>query len=148
MGFELECGVDPFRPPDLPGIEVTFEALHLNRSLVLLVGRHRLLVWGTMSKREINLRLLKSAVNAVLDHLVEDLGIESVAIEDEQNSYWDCPYPEMHDVSTQPGDLTVGQLSDDFGFVKLVRRGQSADLAYNLVHIAPLLRYIGETVKS
>jgi len=101
-----------------------------------------------MSKREIDLKMLKSAVNAVLDHLVEDLGIETVAIEGEKHSYWDCPYPEMHDVSTQPSDLTVGQLSDDFDFVKLIRRGQSADISYNLVHIAPLLRYIGETIKS
>ena len=101
-----------------------------------------------MSKREINLKVLKFAVNAILDHLVEDLGIENVAIEDENDSYWDCPYPEMHDVSMQPSDLTIGQLSDDFDFVKLVRRGQSADVSYNLVHIAPLLRYFGETLKS
>ena len=101
-----------------------------------------------MPKREIDLKVLKSAVNAVLDHLVEDLGIENVAIEDEKDAYWDCPYPEMQDVSMQPSDLTLGQLSDDFDFVKLVRRGQSADISYNLVHIAPLLRYIGETIKS
>jgi len=101
-----------------------------------------------MSKREINLKVLKSAVNAVLDHLVEDLGIENIAIEEGKDSYWDCPYPEMQDVSMQPSDLTVGQLSDDFHFVKLVRRGQSADVSYNLVHIAPLLRYIGERIRS
>jgi hypothetical protein len=101
-----------------------------------------------MSKHEIDLKVLKSAVNAVLDHLLEDLEIENVAIESGKDFYWDCPYPEMHDVSMQPSDLTVGQLSDDFDFVKLIRRGQSADISYNLVHIAPLLRYIGETVKS
>lgn len=101
-----------------------------------------------MSKREINLTVLKSAVNAVLDHLMEDLGIENFAIEDERDSYWECPYPEMYDVSMLPSNLTVGQLSDDFDFVELVRRGQSADVSYNLVHIAPLLRYIGETAKS
>jgi hypothetical protein len=101
-----------------------------------------------MPKREIELKVLKSAVNAVLDHLVEDLGIEKVAIEDGQDFYWDCPYPEMHTVSTQPTDLTVGRLSDDFDFIKSVHRGQSADVSYNLVHIAPLLRYIGETIKS
>jgi len=39
-------------------------------------------------------------------------------------------------------------LSDDFDFIKSVHRGQSADVSYNLVHIAPLLRYIGETIKS
>jgi hypothetical protein len=82
-----------------------------------------------MSKRQINLKVLQSAVNAILDHLLEDFGIENVTIEDEKNSYWDCPYPEMYDVSMQPSDLTVGQLSDDFDFVKLVRRGQSADIS-------------------
>ena len=96
-----------------------------------------------MPTREINLKVLKAAVNAVLDHLVDDLGIEAVAIEDDKDAYWDCPYPEMHNVSMQPSELSVGQLSDDFDFVKLVRRGQSADDSYNLVHIAPLLRYIG-----
>jgi hypothetical protein len=82
-----------------------------------------------MSKREINLKVLQSAVNAVLDHLLEDLGIENVTIEDEKDSYWDCPYSELHDVSMQPSDLTVGQLSDDFDSAKLVRRGQSADIS-------------------
>jgi hypothetical protein len=101
-----------------------------------------------MPNREIELKVLKSAVNAILDHLMEDLGIENVAIEDGEDSYWDCPYPEMNDVSVQPSDLTVGQLSDDFAFIKLVHRGESADVSYNLVHIAPLLRYIGETIRN
>jgi hypothetical protein len=74
--------------------------------------------------------------------------VVNVTIADEKGSYWDCLYREMHGVSMQPSDLTVGQLSDDFDFVKLVRRGQRADISYNLVHIAPLLRYIGETIKS
>jgi hypothetical protein len=101
-----------------------------------------------MPKPEINLKVLKAAVNAVLDHLMEDLRIEDVTIDDGQDFYWDCPYPEMHAVSMQLTDLTVGRLSEDFDFIKLVHRGQSADVSYNLVHIAPLLRYIGETIKS
>jgi hypothetical protein len=32
-------------------------------------------------------------------------------------------------------------------FTKLIQRGQSGDISYNLVHIAPLLRYIAEKVK-
>ncbi len=101
-----------------------------------------------MPKSEINLKVLKSAVNAVLDHLMEDLAVENVAIEQDKDSYWDCPYPEMHNVAMQPADLTVGQLSDDVDFVRLIHRGPSADISYNLVHIAPLLRYIGETTKN
>jgi hypothetical protein len=44
--------------------------------------------------------------------------------------------------------MDIGNLSDDADFVKLVGRGQSGDVSYNLVHVAPLLRYIGETIKK
>ena len=42
----------------------------------------------------------------------------------------------------------MGKLSDDFDFVNVIQPGEGGDSAYNLVHIAPLLRYIGENVKS
>jgi hypothetical protein len=31
--------------------------------------------------------------------------------------------------------------------MKLIKRGQSGDVSYTLVHIAPLLRFIGEKIK-
>jgi hypothetical protein len=89
---------------------------------------------------------LKLAVNSVLDHLIEDLGLESVPLD--KDHYWDCPAPEIYDSSTRPSELTVGCLTDDMDFIQSIRRGQSADASYNLVHIAPLLRYIAETVKK
>ena len=101
-----------------------------------------------MPKGETNLKVLKSAVNAVLDHQMEDLAVENVTIKRDGDSYWDCPYPEMHNVSMQPADLPVGQLSDDVDFVELIHRGQSADISYNLVQIAPLLGHIGETTQN
>jgi hypothetical protein len=101
-----------------------------------------------MQKNEIDLRSVKGAVNAILDHLIEDLRLESVPIRDGEDLYWDCGAPEAYDVSKKPADLTVGNLTDDMHFVQFVHRGESADVAYNLVHVAPLLRYIGETVKK
>lgn len=100
-----------------------------------------------MQKSDIDLRVVKRAVNAILDHLIEDLQLQSVPIRDGDDLYWDCGAPEAYDVSKKPADLTVGKLSDDIHFVRSVHRGESADAAYNLVHVAPLLRYIGETVK-
>ena len=99
-----------------------------------------------MAENEINLRALKLAVNSVLDHLIEDLGLENVHLD--RDYYWDIPAPEIYDPSTRPSELTVGQLSDDVRFARLVGRGQGGDISYNLVHIAPLLRYIAETVKK
>ncbi len=100
-----------------------------------------------MGTSEINLKSLKTAVDTVLDHLIEDLGLETVKIDEIQQLYWHCPASELHDVSKPPVGLDIGRLGDDIDFVKLIRRGQSADTSYNLVHIAPLLRYIGENIK-
>ena len=101
-----------------------------------------------MASREINVTTLKTAVNAILDHLIEDFGTQTVKIEENQDFYWHCPVAEVYDMSKPPSHPDVGRLSDDFDFVTLVKRGQAGDISYNLVHIAPLLRYIGETVKS
>ena len=97
-----------------------------------------------MSQAEIDLITLKAAVNSVLDHLIEDLGLKSIPLE--HDNYWDCPAPELYDVSTTPADLTIGSLFDDMQFTRSVRRGQSGDASINLVHIAPLLRYIADKV--
>src|SRR5260370_23575651 len=100
-----------------------------------------------MGSSEINVKSLKDAVDAVLDHLIEDLGIETIKIDETQELYWHCPASEIHDVSNTPVGLDIGRLGDDIDFVKLIRRGQSADVSYNLVHVAPLLRYIAEHIK-
>jgi hypothetical protein len=96
---------------------------------------------------EIDLRTLKNAVNAVLDHLLEDVGLEKVKIEDSEDFYWNCEVPELYDSYKKPGDLSVGRLSDDEHFVRLIRRGEAADISYNLVHVAPLLLYIAHKIK-
>jgi hypothetical protein len=99
-----------------------------------------------MDYAEIDVRAPKDAVNAVLDHLIDDLGYDKVSIEESSDYYWNCPHSQIHDMSKSPTGLDGGRLSDDLDFVKLVKRGQSADVSYNLVHVAPLLRYIAEKI--
>jgi len=101
-----------------------------------------------MDYAEIELKRLKEAINAVLDHLIDDLKIERVTIDENQRLYWDCPQAELHNMAKKPIDFTVGNLVDDVDFVKTVRRSASGgDVSYNLVHIFPLLRYVAETIK-
>jgi hypothetical protein len=100
-----------------------------------------------MASAEIDVKALKNAVNAVLDHLIVDIGIDKVAIEEQEDYYWSCPPVEMYNTSKKPSEWWTGRLSDDMDFTKLIQRGQSGDISYNLVHIAPLLRYIAEKVK-
>ena len=101
-----------------------------------------------MAYAEIDVQALKTAVDAVLDHLVADLNVRMVRVEDGEDFYWHCPASELFDMSKNPAGLDVGRLSDDMDFVKLIRRGEGGDISYNLVHIAPLLRYIAEKVKE
>ncbi len=101
-----------------------------------------------MARLDIDVASLRAAVNAVLDHLIEDLKMQTVKIDHNEDLYWRCANSEAHDVSNKPMNFDVGRLSDDVDFVQLIQRGQSGDISYNLVHIAPLLRYIGEKVKK
>lgn len=85
---------------------------------------------------EIDVESLRAAVNAILDHLIEDLRIKKVEIDQKDDLYWHCPASEVHNMSKTPVGLDIGRLSDDIGFVKLIQRGQSGDVSYSLVHVA------------
>lgn len=100
-----------------------------------------------MQATEIRLETLKSAVNAILDHLIEDLGLETVSIDPKEDFYWHCTFPDVHNSAKKPPELDVGRLSDDMDFVKLIKREQHGSVSYNLVHVAPLLRYIAEKIR-
>ena len=102
-----------------------------------------------MAKSEIELKTLKLAVNAVLDHLIEDIKLEKVPIDLDEDFYWHCSAPGIYNASTPPTekDLTIGRLSDDMDFIRSVRRGEAFDHTSNLVHITPLLRYLADKVQ-
>ena len=97
---------------------------------------------------EIDVKFLKEAVNLLLDHVINDLGLEKIVIERSSDYYWHCPASEIHDMSKRPIGLDVGSLTDDIDFVNLISRGRSGDTAYNLIYAASLLRYIAENVKG
>ena len=100
-----------------------------------------------MGHPEIDVKRLKIAVNAVLDHLIEDLNLEKVAIDEREDFYWSCPPRQRYDTTKKPSEWWTGRLSDDVHFTDLIQRGQSDDVAYTLVSVAPLLRYIAEKIK-
>lgn len=75
-----------------------------------------------MEHSEIDVAVLKEAVNAVFDHLIHDLGLEKIEIDKDSDHYWHCLASEIRDMSKQPVGLDIGSLGDDIDFVK---RGQS-----------------------
>ncbi len=100
-----------------------------------------------MGHAEIDLRILKAAVDAVLDHVIEDLQVERVQIDDADDYYWEYAFT-VRPVEGGRALPEAGRLSDDMDFVKLIRRDEAGAASYNLVHIAPLLRFIGEKIKE
>jgi hypothetical protein len=97
-----------------------------------------------MGTQEIDLKQLKVAVNLILDHLIDELEIESLAIPEDEDFYWSCPPKERYDTSKKPREWWAGRLTDDVGFTALLQPEAGAVCSYSLVNVAPLLRYVGE----
>jgi hypothetical protein len=87
---------------------------------------------------------LKAVVNLILDHMIQDLKVDSVAIENE--FYWDMDRKYLYDVHNKTPVLDIGSLHDDWEFLAKMGSDRRDAARLMLVHVAPLLRYIGEKV--
>jgi hypothetical protein len=101
-----------------------------------------------MDNTEIDLRDLKRAVNALLDHVIEDLNIGKVALNSTEDFFWDCPPGEMYDMSHKPREWWTGRLTDDLEFIQKMLLSDGGYLPLMLTHAAPLLRYVGQKVRE
>jgi hypothetical protein len=92
---------------------------------------------------EIDLHKLRTAINTVLDHL-ESKGQLKIALT--KDYYWDVD-EEARYVIDKPevGDLTAGQLSDDWDTVVQLSNGKKELLSWHLVPISAILRWLGES---
>ena len=92
----------------------------------------------------INVPELRKIVNELLTR-VEQIAGPNVAIDTDH--YWDLPSPEMWDLSAEiPKVDLVGSLADDLHFLRAMQDPREIGPTLNLIHVAPLLRYLGEKV--
>lgn len=98
-----------------------------------------------MAYAEIDIKHLRKAIDAILAHILEDLDIERLPVDEDQ--YWDIAGLEIYDISKNPGDFSIGSLVDDIDFSRKIRRGESYDSPINIMHIWPQLRYILQKLK-
>jgi hypothetical protein len=80
-------------------------------------------VKGTIGDPEIDVKLLNAAIDNILDHLIEELGLQRVSIDPSEDYYWECPIPEAFDMNNPPSPV-VGRLVDDLQFSKLICRAR------------------------
>ena len=97
-------------------------------------------------ENEIDLRALKQVTNAILDHVINDLKIKKLAIKEDRDFYWEVPSDQLYAVKKEQPQLDMGRLLDDWEFLAPRRNDKEQAVALMLIHLAPLLRYLGEEV--
>lgn len=86
---------------------------------------------------------LRAAANVLFDHL-EEMGNTEIEIDDDY--YWCIPDDKMYSVYEQPVEFTMGQLSDDLEAIRALGSGTREPIAYALVWLSSVLRYVGAKV--
>jgi hypothetical protein len=86
---------------------------------------------------------LRKVTNFLFDHIEKDLHISTVPIEEDY--YWDIPTAELYNVLRDPPQLGIGQLYDDGDFLAKLKAKEDAP-SLMMIHLAPLLRYVGEKI--
>ena len=94
----------------------------------------------------LELRDLKRVIDAIFDHMLDELKIERVAIDTGVDLYWEVPSAALYDVKANLPELSIGRLSDDWEFLRRILTNSDEALAIMLTHAAPLLRHVGEKI--
>lgn len=93
---------------------------------------------------EIELKELQLIINRLIDHIVKTRNIDRVVVK--ETAYWNIPPESLYKLDEKPSMLDVGDLRDDWEFVSSFLDESRQPVAYQLTEVAPLLRYIGETL--
>jgi hypothetical protein len=94
---------------------------------------------------EIKFSDLRKIINSIFDHIEQDLKISSVHIE--EDDYWDIFTEDLYNPLKDPAELGLGKLYDDWDFLKnMLSRPREEAVSLMMIHVAPLLRYIGEKI--
>lgn len=94
------------------------------------------------SNKEIDLEILRSGINRILDYMIQDLGKKKLKID--TDLYWGISPDDRYDLSKDPAELDVGNLMDDWEFISNIPSLEGVPIVYQLTEIAPIIRYIGE----
>jgi hypothetical protein len=96
--------------------------------------------------KTVDLQNLKKIIDTILDRMVNKLKVNEVTIEKEQDLYWDVPSKGLFLVREDQPQLDIGSLSDDWEFLQSILKDREHAVSLMLIHVAPLLRYIGEKI--
>lgn len=97
-----------------------------------------------MKDLELDLVALRRVINLILDRMEQEAGSSRVAVT--LDNYWDVPSFMRYDFSNVPDGQTFehGQLYHDWEFLTAILEDETQAVRPMLMHVAPLLRYLGE----
>jgi len=90
---------------------------------------------------EIKIADLREVTNRIFEHIEKDLKLDVVRLTEDY--YWDVPSDRLYDMANRPAELDTGQLYDDWEFLSHILQDEDQAVSLMLIHLAPLLRYIG-----
>ena len=83
-------------------------------------------------------------VSLALFERLEARGYEMIDVP--HDYYWDIDRAQRHNLDTQPENLNVGQLTEDWWNLEEMIRDESLCAAYGLTWLGAVLREIGELI--
>ena len=96
------------------------------------------------SESYIHISELRNIANAIFNHMENQLEIEQVSLG--KDYYWCLSDDQRYNMLAEPEDHLVGQLFDDWDFIKPIADDPSLATPLCLVHLAPLLEYLATQV--
>lgn len=97
------------------------------------------------SDNSIKLEELRQVINTIFDHIKEDLNLEDCPLT--ENYYWDISEDSLYAAGKDMGSPSVGSLQDDWEFLSpLLSQDRNQAIPLMLIHVAPLLRYLGQKI--
>lgn len=89
----------------------------------------------------VDTKQLRDALMKVLDHVEQQHGAR---LEVRFENYWAIPKANLYDTYDAGKQLTLGSLADDYQAVCKVASGSREPVAFDLVHIAAVIKAIGD----
>ncbi len=77
-----------------------------------------------MDCTEIDIRRLKQVIDVIFAHMLEDLKLKAVPIDEKDDFYWTLLAPESLDMTTAPTASAVGRISDDMDLLRIRPAGR------------------------
>ena len=93
---------------------------------------------------EVDLNILENAINKIFSDM-RSRGVERFSLD--ADFYWNIPCDKLYDPYSEPTDLDIGQLEEDYeNLVEM--SSKNLLIGHNLKNISVLLRYISEKYPS